>query len=138
MKRVISIWFPNCPIQRRLASAPSANGRALVVHAPSQGKTRVIACCRAARRRGVRPGMLLTEAQSRWPTAAENLVRFKPHDPQEFSELLERLSSRLGERAVSRPELQLDAQLEFACRYEPWLEVELAPLRRPSASRLHG
>ena len=42
--------------------------------------------------------------------------------------LLERLSSRLGAKAVLRPELRADAQPEYACRYEPWL---LGPRRNP-------
>jgi protein ImuB len=40
----------------------------------------VIACCRAARRRGVVPGMLLAEAQSLWPASDLNGVGFEPHD----------------------------------------------------------
>jgi len=42
--------------------------------------------------------------------------------------LLERLSSRLGDKAVLTPVLQPDAQPEYACRYEPSL---LADLSRP-------
>ena len=55
---------------------------------------------------------------------------------KEFGELLERLSSRFGERAVLRPELQADAQPEFAWRYEPWLAGALRS--EDSVSRLNG
>jgi protein ImuB len=37
---------------------------------------------------------------------------------REVTTLIERLSSRLGEKAVLRPVLQAEAQPEFACRYE--------------------
>jgi protein ImuB len=38
-----------------------------------------------------------------------------------FPVLIERLSNRLGEKAVLRPCLLPDAQPEHACRFEPWL-----------------
>ncbi len=38
-----------------------------------------------------------------------------------FGLLIERLSNRLGEKAVLRPQLMPDAQPEYACRFEPWL-----------------
>jgi protein ImuB len=65
-----------------------------------------------------------------------------------FPVLIERLSSRLGEKAVLRPRLLSDAQPEYACCLEPWLvqdalttlgeshtlapaKTEEAPLRPP-------
>jgi protein ImuB len=39
----------------------------------------------------------------------------------ELPALIERLSNRLGEKTILRPQLWPDAQPEFACRYEPWL-----------------
>lgn len=80
MKRVMCLWFPNWPIQRRLAADPSGRHPATILHGLARGKTRVIACCRNARQRGVTPGMLLAEAQSLWPSAAAS-VRFEEHDP---------------------------------------------------------
>lgn len=53
--------------------------RPLIVHAPVRGKDRVVACSRAARRRGVSVGMLLADAESLWPKAGA--VRFEPADP---------------------------------------------------------
>src|SRR5262249_26544197 len=44
-----------------------------------------------------------------------------PERRRAMTALLERLSSRLGEKAVLQPQLQPDAQPEFACRYEPCL-----------------
>ena len=43
------------------------------------------------------------------------------HGRKEVIGLLERLSSRLGEKAILRPRLEPDAQPEYAVRYEPWL-----------------
>jgi protein ImuB len=81
MKRVLCLRFPNWPIQWRNVAEPSGKRQALVIHAPAErAKVRVIACCRAARKRGVRVGMLLAEAQSLWPGSAGNAVRFEPHD----------------------------------------------------------
>jgi protein ImuB len=41
--------------------------------------------------------------------------------------LIERLSSRLGEKAVLRPRLWPDAQPEYACRLEPWTQISPRP-----------
>jgi protein ImuB len=81
MKRVMCIWFPNWPIQRRLAARPSDRSRALVLHSPpSAGKVQVINCSRRARERGVKPRMLLAEAQALWPASSGQSVRFEQHD----------------------------------------------------------
>jgi protein ImuB len=44
--------------------------------------------------------------------------------------LIERLSSRLGEKAVLRPRLWPDAQPEYAWRCEPWLRQDLSARQR--------
>ncbi|MCE9531819.1 MAG: DNA polymerase Y family protein [Planctomycetes bacterium] len=83
MKRVMCLWFPEWPLQRRYAAHPADKSRSIVLHAPAAGgKTRVIACSRSARQRGVLPGMVLAEAQSLWPSSASKAVRFEPHDPR--------------------------------------------------------
>jgi len=67
----------------------------------------------------------------------------KSDQGDEATRLLERLSSRLGERAVLRPRLVPDAQPELAYEYESWLaatrrlggaERETLPRRRPRPS----
>jgi protein ImuB len=45
---------------------------------------------------------------------------------RQFHLLIERLSHRLGEQSVLRPQLWPDAQPERACRYEPWLVEKVA------------
>jgi protein ImuB len=45
----------------------------------------------------------------------------RPDRADEAARLVERMSSRLGERAVLRSRLYPDAQPELACRFDPWL-----------------
>jgi len=52
-----------------------------------------------------------------------------PQRQREALALLERLSSRLGEKSVVRPQLEADAQPEFAYGYEPCLCLPFPPLR---------
>src|SRR5262249_18184532 len=95
MKRVMCLRLPNWPVQwRYVAQVARASGRdqAIVVHAPDRGKDRVVACCRAARKRGVRAGMLLAEAQSLWPGSAEKAVCFEKQDPDGDRERLRELA----------------------------------------------
>src|SRR5262245_19099526 len=80
MKRVMCLWFPNWPIQRRLAIDSSNQHYTTILYGLARGKTRVIASCRRARERGVLPGMLLAEAQSLWPSSTSS-VHFEEHDP---------------------------------------------------------
>jgi nucleotidyltransferase/DNA polymerase involved in DNA repair len=50
-----------------------------------------------------------------------------------FPGLIERLSNRLGEKAVLRPRLWPDAQPEYAYRFEPWLGQKVSAVP-PDAS----
>ena len=65
---------------------------------------------------------------------------FSPRqDPRHVAQLIERLSSRLGSRAVVRPRLVPDAQPELAYRYQPLVndgrsKPRHSGLRRPSAA----
>jgi protein ImuB len=59
-----------------------------VLQAPVSGKPRVVACSRAARRLGIKPGMLLAEAEALSLGAA----LFEPHDPKADREALRRLA----------------------------------------------
>ena len=104
MKRMMCLWFPNWPVQWRMITRPSDRKRPLIVHGLSErGKVRVIACSRAARQRGVSPGMLLAEAQSLWPSSAN--VWFEPHDPLADREKLKELAQAC--RLLS-PEIAVD------------------------------
>ena len=101
---------------------------ALILHASPRGKLRVVACSRAARRRGVRPGMLLAEAQSLFAPAA---ACFEPHDPQADRAALrqlalwcERFSPRVAVDLAESPDCLL---LDVAgCGYNFGGEEELA------------
>ncbi len=78
MNRVLCLWLPSWPVQWRNAGRRRAERRVpLVVFAPIRGKDRVVACSRAARRRGITVGMLHADAES----LAGKGVRFEPHDP---------------------------------------------------------
>jgi protein ImuB len=50
-----------------------------------------------------------------------DLFGTRPDGRAGIAGLLERLTSRLGDKAVLRPRLYPDAQPEFACQYDPWL-----------------
>jgi protein ImuB len=54
---------------------------------------------------------------------------------QELPALIERLSSRLGEKSVLRPYPRADAQPEFAWRYEAWLGTSSVERDARSAKR---
>ena len=54
MKRMMCLWFPNWPIQRRFVAKPLAKNQPLILHELSRGKLRVTACCRHARQHGVK------------------------------------------------------------------------------------
>jgi protein ImuB len=100
MKRVMCLRLPNWPVQWRYiahVARPLGRDQAIVVHAPDRGKDRVVACCRAARKRGVRVAMLLAEAQSLWPGSAEKGVRFESHDPHGDREKLRELAGWAGQ-----------------------------------------
>src|SRR5437773_5475872 len=100
MKRILCLWFPNWPVQRRVAAAARSaplplrvatkRESALILHAPIAGKPRVTACSRAARRLGVKPGMLLAGAEA----LAVGEGVFEPHDPRADREALRRLALR--------------------------------------------
>ncbi|MBW3597439.1 MAG: DNA polymerase Y family protein [Planctomycetes bacterium] len=64
-KRILCLWLPRWPIQRRIVAQPSLSGRPIVLHArdPRRGEC-VAVCSTAAVRQGVRAGMPLAEATS--------------------------------------------------------------------------
>ncbi|MEQ8785464.1 MAG: hypothetical protein RIC55_04165 [Pirellulaceae bacterium] len=65
MKRILCLWLPDWPVQRRIVAQPELDGRPLVLHArdPRRGEC-VKACSAQARRVGVRPRMPLAEASA--------------------------------------------------------------------------
>ncbi len=78
-KRLVSIAFPNWPLQRLVVERPECRGRSLVLwcHDPRRGQ-RVLLCSQAARRRGARGGMPVSEAMAlgveqawEWDAAAD-------------------------------------------------------------------
>ena len=130
MKRTMCLWFPNWPVQWRMVMRPSDRNRALIVHGLSHGgKVRVIACSRAARQRGVAPGMLFAEAQSLWPSSTS--IWSEPHDPLADREKLKELAFAC--RLLS-PEIAIDPAESpdcllldvTGCEYSREHEIEVA------------
>lgn len=78
MKRVLAVWLPNWPVQRRVASRPELAGQTLVIYERhARDGSRVKACSAAAWDAGIRPGMPLAEAQTlgqKEPTAGPRVA----------------------------------------------------------------
>jgi protein ImuB len=81
MNRILCLWLPNWPVQRRVGEKPELDDQPLVLHATRMGKTMVTACSDAAAAKGVAPGMPLAEARALWP-ASDPRVWIRPHDPE--------------------------------------------------------
>jgi len=64
MTRLLCLWFPNWPVQRRHQQSPALRDQPLVLVAVRQGREIVGHCCDLAIRRGIRPGMPLAEAKT--------------------------------------------------------------------------
>lgn len=64
MKRTLCLWFPDWPIQRRIATRPELQNRHLLLKELARGKEIVRTINRCAREIGVRPGMSVADAQS--------------------------------------------------------------------------
>ena len=95
MARVISVFLPLWPIdrrQRQAGSAPSAEGPLII--AGRAGSRRVVtAACPAAQDLGLRPGMAVARAQALVPD-----LRIEPDDAAADAEALERLALWLLQR----------------------------------------
>ena len=82
MKRILSVWLPNWPIQRVTSRQPELKSRPCVLYEPHRQGVRIAACSLLAVDQGVLPGMSLAEAKailnggSGWATAC-----FLQHDP---------------------------------------------------------
>ena len=65
MPRILCLWFPRWPIQRRQVDAPEFRTRPLVLMTQPPRRGDVVAeCCAVAERCGVRRGMPLVEAMA--------------------------------------------------------------------------
>lgn len=103
MRRLLCLWFPAWPVQRRMIDHPELAGQALAVHAAvARRGRRVVACSSAAAARGVRLQMPLSEAATmrRNKTTPLHLL---PHEPEkdgerlaELAEYCERFSPLVG------------------------------------------
>jgi protein ImuB len=98
------IWLPGWPIQRLSHARPAldkpaigkrlsaiGHGRKLLVlyHRARRGKMLVSACCPAAARLGVMPGMPLAEAKALTPKSG---IHFEVHDPRADYQSLQALA----------------------------------------------
>jgi protein ImuB len=87
MTRILCLWFPNWPIQRRAGDRPELNKRAFVLEQSDARGGRVAACCARAVEQGIYPGMPVAEAKSLAPG-----VVVEPHDRAADRKALERLA----------------------------------------------
>ncbi|HET9459149.1 MAG TPA: DNA polymerase Y family protein, partial [Sphingomicrobium sp.] len=87
MKRVLSIWLPNLPIDRWAKSSECAPDQPVVLTVEGVHGPVIHAVTRSAAQRGARPGARLTDARALDPA----LVAL-PADPQGDKALLERLA----------------------------------------------
>jgi protein ImuB len=144
MKRILAIWLPNWPIQRRRNNRPELAGRPVILQAPSRRGQAVAACSAEAAAAGIRPGMPIAEA----------LVGANPrhtvvelHDPAADRRALEDLarwchqfSPTVGLEDTDEPEMLLVDATRLAPLYggEPALvrQVAAAFKRRNLDARL--
>jgi protein ImuB len=75
----------------------------------------------------------VTAAEPLYLSQAEFLEAERAQGLQELSMLLDRLSNRLGREAVTRPALVPDPQPEYACRFQPLIQM-----KTPSGLRRGG
>jgi protein ImuB len=83
MNRILCLWLPNWPIQRRLVAQPELKNKAVVLHQlqPRSGQ-QITACSRAARDGGLYVGMSLAEASGLWKKTSQQVpLHLEEHDP---------------------------------------------------------
>ena len=92
--RLLCLWIPNWPVQRRQARQPELRDRPLVLFAVGRrGQEQVVTHCRRAAGLGVSIGMPLAEAKTLFSDRRNRAVPcFVPHDPAEDREALHRLA----------------------------------------------
>lgn len=75
MRRVMCVWCPLWPVQRRLSEQPELSSRPLILFAEGRRGLIVTACSPEALRLDIRVGMPLGEARSLLPTTASRRSR---------------------------------------------------------------
>lgn len=89
------VWLPEWPLQRIRIVQPEHKQRPTVLYAEAPRKGhRIAACCQAARRCGITPGMPLAEAQGLTGTGRKQQPQplFHEHNPEEDRAALDRLA----------------------------------------------
>ncbi len=89
-KRLLCLWFPDWPIQRLIAGGLELGENLILLTETAGGRELVRFCCGNSRKLGIRPGMMLSEAQSRLCSKAS--VFLKPVDRPADRQALEQLA----------------------------------------------
>ncbi|WP_437193398.1 Y-family DNA polymerase [Planctomicrobium sp. SH527] len=94
MTRVLCLWFPNWPIQRRQQQSPALREQPLVLIRSMQGSEQVGHCCSLASRRGIRPEMSLAEARTflQPRSGRAEVGQCLPEEPEQDQQALKQLA----------------------------------------------
>ncbi|WP_437221930.1 hypothetical protein SH661x_002544 [Planctomicrobium sp. SH661] len=94
MTRVLCLWFPHWPIQRRLRSSPALREQPLVLIASHHGREIVGHGCDLSSRRGIRTGMPLAEARTLLQTRSgrPEIGHCLPEEPERDQQALRQLA----------------------------------------------
>lgn len=128
--RLLALFFPRYPVQRRVLEQPSLAGRPVLLHVDERGSQRVRFASGAALKRGIRPGLTVASAMALEP----GVVRL-PFDAAVEAKALASLGELLLPLApgfqVDAPEgLWLDASAAHLCGGEArWAERVLGACR---------
>lgn len=93
-RRVVCLWLPDWPIQRRSQLSPALRHQPLILVTSHRGREVVGHCCDQAAQRGIRPGMPLAEArgllQSRF--GRTEVGTWLPEEPEQDRQGLRQLA----------------------------------------------
>ena len=96
--RVLCLWLPNWPIQRRLVAQPELDReRAILLVHLQRGARRIAACSLVARRAGVHVDMPLAEADALLRRAGQTSAICLPHEPEQDLQALQALARQCDE-----------------------------------------
>jgi len=109
MKRVLSLWFPNWPIQHLRKRQAELSGREILLTETVRGRELVRFCCERSQTAGVRVGMPLAEAASYLPNSAKTYVgplanELHPSGLERLADWCGRYSPRVGLEEHAPPE----------------------------------